>query len=137
MKTVAALRRPVVAFLLDVVLVIVFAAIGRASHAEANPVLGSLQTAWPFLAGTVVGWLVVRTLRKGWPVDVGPGITVWFATLVIGMVLRRATGSGTAPSFVVVAALVLALLLLGWRALAAFAARRTTRPRVGADPGDT
>ncbi|MGW5239659.1 DUF3054 domain-containing protein [Monashia sp. NPDC004114] len=137
MKTLAALRRPVVAFLLDVLLVIVFAAIGRASHDEANPVLGSLQTAWPFLVGTVVGWLVVRMLRKGWPVDVGPGITVWFATLVIGMVLRRATGSGTAPSFVVVAALVLALLLLGWRALAAFAARRTARPRVGAHADDT
>ena len=131
MKTLAALRRPAVAFLLDVVLVIVFASIGRASHDEANPVLGSLQTAWPFLVGTVIGWLVVRALRKGWPVDVGPGITVWFATLVFGMVLRRVTGAGTAPSFVVVAAIVLAVLLLGWRALASVAARRAARPRVG------
>jgi hypothetical protein len=126
MRALAMLRRPVMAFVLDVVLVVVFAAVGRASHAEANPVLGALQTAWPFLVGTVVGWAVVRTLRKGWPVDVGPGITVWFATLVIGMVLRRATDAGTAASFVLVAALVLAVLLVGWRALAAYAARRAS-----------
>ena len=124
MKALAALRRPLAAFVLDVILVIVFAAIGRASHDEANPVLGSLRTAWPFLAGTVSGWLLVRALRKDWPVDVGPGITVWFATVVFGMVLRRLTGAGTAPSFVVVASLVLALLLVGWRAIASYAARR-------------
>ena len=124
MKAVAVLRQPAVAFALDVVLVIAFAAIGRASHDEANPALGSLQTAWPFLVGTVVGWAVVRALRKGWPVDVGPGITVWFSTLVFGMVLRRLTGAGTALSFIVVAAVVLALLLIGWRVLVAYAARR-------------
>jgi hypothetical protein len=124
MKALAALRHPLAAFVLDVILVILFAAIGRANHDEASPVLGSLQTAWPFLAGTVVGWLLVRTLRKDWPVDVGPGITVWFATVVFGMVLRRLTGAGAAPSFVVVASLVLALLLVGWRAIAAYAARR-------------
>jgi hypothetical protein len=126
MNTVLALlRRPAVAFALDVVLVIVFAAIGRASHDEANPVVGALLTAWPFLAGTVVGWIVVRLLRKGWPLEVGPGITVWFSTLLIGMVLRRATGQGTAVTFVLVAAAVLALFLIGWRALAALLLRRT------------
>jgi Protein of unknown function (DUF3054) len=121
----ALLRRPAVAFALDVVLVIVFAAIGRASHDEANPVVGALLTAWPFLVGTVVGWVVVRLLRKGWPLEVGPGITVWFSTLLIGMVLRQATGQGTAVTFVLVAAAVLALLLVGWRALAAVLLRRT------------
>jgi len=129
MRAVARLRRPAVAFVLDVVLVVVFAAVGRASHDEANPVLGALQTAWPFLVGVLVGWAVVRTLRKEWPVDVGPGITVWFSTLVIGMVLRRLTGAGTAVAFVVVAALVLALLLVGWRALASYAARRAPAQR--------
>lgn len=124
MNALAGLRRPPVAFVLDVLLVVVFAAVGRASHAETSPVLGAVQTAWPFLVGTVVGWAVVRVLRKDWPVDVGPGITVWFATLVFGMVLRRLTGAGTAPSFVAVAAVILAVLLVGWRAAAAYAARR-------------
>ena len=118
------LRRPPVAALLDVALVVVFAAVGRASHAESNPVVGALATAWPFLVGTAVGWVVVRVLRGRWPVDVGPGVTVWFSTVVFGMLLRHATGAGTAASFVVVASVVLAVFLLGWRALAAFLAGR-------------
>ena len=36
---------------IDAALVIVFAALGRASHAEQNPVVGALATAWPFLVG--------------------------------------------------------------------------------------
>jgi len=120
----AVLRRPPVALALDLLLVVVFAAIGRASHDEANPVVGVLVTAWPFLVGTVVGWAVVRILRKAWPLEVGPGITVWFATVLIGMVLRQSTGQGTAVSFVLVAALVLALFLVGWRALVALLERR-------------
>jgi hypothetical protein len=123
-SVVALVRRPWVAFGLDAVLVVVFAAVGRASHEEANPVVGALVTAWPFLVGTIVGWAVVRVLRKAWPLGVGPGITVWFATVVIGMVLRRATGQGTAATFVVVAAVVLAALLVGWRALAALLDRQ-------------
>jgi hypothetical protein len=117
-------RRPVAALALDALLVVVFAAVGRASHAESNPVAGALSTAWPFLAGTAVGWLVVRVMRRAWPLDVAPGVTVWFATVAVGMVLRHAVGAGTAPSFVVVASLVLALFLLGWRALGAYAVRR-------------
>ena len=120
----AVLRRPPVALALDLLLVVVFAAIGRASHDEANPVVGVLVTAWPFLVGTGVGWAIVRVLRKAWPLEVGPGITVWFATVVIGMVLRQSTGKGTAVSFVLVAALVLALFLVGWRALVALLERR-------------
>ena len=121
---VAVLRRPPVAFSLDVLFVIACAGVGRASHDEANPVLGALTTAWPFLIGTVVGWTVVRLLRKAWPLEVGPGITVWFATVLIGMVLRQSTGQGTAASFVLVAALVLGLFLVGWRALVVLLERR-------------
>lgn len=117
------LRRPLMALVLDIVLVVVFAAIGRASHAEANPVTGALLTAWPFLVGLLVGWTTVRVLRKGWPVEVGPGITIWFSTVVVGMLLRLATGQGTALPFVGVAALTLAVFLIGWRALTALALR--------------
>lgn len=127
-RAVRSLRRPAVALTLDAVLVVVFAAIGRASHKEGNPVLGALATAWPFLIGTAVGWLVVRVRRRSWPLGVGPGITVWFGAIVFGMLLRRVTGQGTAASFVVVAAAVLALLLLGWRAAAARWARERGHP---------
>jgi hypothetical protein len=118
-------RRPLVALLLDVVLVLVFAGVGRASHDESSPVVGVLATAWPFLVGTGLGWLVVRVVRREWPLDVAPGVTVWFATVLVGMLLRHAVGSGTAVSFVVVASVVLALFLLGWRAVGTYAVRRS------------
>jgi hypothetical protein len=121
------LRRPAVALLLDLVLVLGFAAAGRATHAEGSALLGVLGTAWPFLVGAGIGWVLVRVLRGAWPLELGPGITVWFATLVFGMVLRRLTGVGTAWPFVVVASLTLAVLLLGWRALA-----QVLRSRYGA-----
>ncbi len=124
-ETLALVRRPPVAFVVDVLLVVVFAAAGRASHDESGVAVGALETAWPFLVGTLVGWAVVRVLRGAWPLEVGPGITVWFATVLIGMVLRQTTGHGTAPSFVGVAAAVLALLLIGWRALVTLLLRRT------------
>ncbi len=127
-------RRPAVALLLDVLLVLVFAGVGRASHDESGPVLGALVTAWPFLVGTAVGWLVVRVVRGVWPIDVAPGVTVWFATVLVGMLLRHAVGSGTALSFVVVASVVLALFLLGWRALGAYAVRRARAPRPARAP---
>lgn len=38
----------------DIVLILGFAAIGRASHSEAHPVLESLVVAWPFLVGAAV-----------------------------------------------------------------------------------
>jgi len=124
-------RRPLAAFALDVALVTVFAAVGRSSHDESGPFVGALGTAWPFLVGTTLGWLVVRAVRRSWPLDVAPGVTVWFATVLVGMVLRRAVGSGTAVSFVVVASVVLAAFLLGWRAAGAYAVRRgrTAAPR--------
>lgn len=125
------LRRPAVAFFVDVVLVLVFAAIGRASHSETNPVLGAATTAWPFLVGTLVGWTVVRLRRKDWPLGVGPGITVWFSTVVFGMVVRLATEQGTALPFVAVATVTLAVLLIGWRALAGRSAGPGPRARRG------
>ena len=127
-------RRPAVALVLDVLLVLLFAAVGRASHDESGPVLGALVVAWPFLVGTAVGWLVVRVVRRTWPIDVAPGVMVWFATVLVGMLLRHAIGSGTAPSFVVVASVVLALFLLGWRAVGAYAVRRARAPRAARTP---
>lgn len=101
----------------DVVCVVVFCAIGRRSHAEGLTVAGVAETAWPFLTGTAVGWLLARAWRR--PAALLPtGVVVWVSTVVIGMLLRKLTGQGTATSFVVVASLTTAALLLGWRAIA-------------------
>ncbi|MEE2855309.1 MAG: DUF3054 domain-containing protein [Actinomycetota bacterium] len=107
----------------DVVGVLVFCAVGRRSHDEGLDVTGIAATAWPFLTGTVVGWLVSRGWRR--PTAVAPtGIVVWLSTVVVGMLLRKATSAGVAASFVVVAATVTALLLLGWRVAAGLTMRR-------------
>lgn len=107
----------------DAVCVLVFCTIGRRSHAEGITVAGVAETAWPFLAGTTFGWLAVRAWRR--PTTLAPtGIVIWLSTVVIGMVLRKATSAGTAFSFVVVASLSTAILLLGWRLGARALARR-------------
>jgi hypothetical protein len=109
------------ALALDVVLVIVFCAIGRRSHDEANALTGLATTAWPFLTGLAVGWLATVALYRdkfdGFLL-VPTGIVVWLSTLVVGMLLRVVSGQGTAFSFVIVAGTVLAVFLLGWRAVA-------------------
>ncbi|HMT90106.1 MAG TPA: DUF3054 domain-containing protein [Dermatophilaceae bacterium] len=115
------------ALLLDLVLVIVFAAIGRASHAEQNAVLGALSTAAPFLVGTLAGWALVRARSRSWPLTVGTGIPVWLSTLGLGMLLRVLFGGSTAVSFILVAGAALAILLLGWRWVASWWARRAAQ----------
>ena len=107
----------------DIICVLVFCAVGRRSHDEGLSVTGVATTAWPFLTGTVVGWLASRGWRQ--PTAVVPtGVSVWLGTVVIGMVLRKASSAGVAASFVVVAASVTALLVLGWRTVVGLALRR-------------
>jgi uncharacterized membrane protein len=120
------------AAVVDIVLIVAFALIGRSSHAEAASPIGLWTTAYPFLAGWAVGWLVVR----GWarPMRLWPtGVVVWVATVAIGMLLRVLTGQGDVAgdplplSFVIVATISLAVFLLGWRAVVRLAAARSGR----------
>lgn len=107
--------RALPALITDVVCVVLFAAVGRRSHAEGVTLAGVAGTAWPFLVGTLTGWLISR----GWRAPralVPTGVTIWVCTVAVGMLLRTATGAGVAVSFIVVASLVTGLLLLGWRA---------------------
>lgn len=108
---------------IDVVCVVVFCAAGRRSHDEGLDAAGIATTAWPFLSGTALGWLTSRAWRR--PTAVYPtGVVVWLCTVIVGMLLRKASSAGVAASFIVVASTVTALLLLGWRAIARFARRR-------------
>lgn len=107
-------RTIALALLADLICVVIFCTIGRRSHAEGLSVAGVAETAWPFLAGTAVGWLAARAWRR--PLALTPtGVLVWLCTVAVGMVLRKLSGQGVAVSFVIVASLVTALLLLGWR----------------------
>ncbi|HEY0226665.1 MAG TPA: DUF3054 domain-containing protein [Mycobacterium sp.] len=107
----------------DVIGVLVFCAVGRRSHAEGLTIAGVASTAWPFLTGTAVGWLAARAWQR--PTAVVPtGVVVWLSTVVIGMLLRKLSSAGVAASFVLVAAVVTAVLLLGWRAAVGLVLRR-------------
>ncbi|WP_070377393.1 DUF3054 domain-containing protein [Rhodococcus sp. WMMA185] len=115
------MKKYLLALLLDAVLVVVFCAIGRSSHGEANALAGLAGTAWPFLTGLAVGWIATLALYRD-KFDalliVPTGIVLWLSTLFVGMILRIASNQGTALSFIIVAGTVLAVFLLGWRAVA-------------------
>ena len=118
-------RFPVVALIVDAALVILFAAIGRATH-EGDVFgpfgAGLATTAWPFLVALLVGWSITRAWRR--PVAVlRTGLPVWAVTVVLGMALRALSGQGVPVAFVIVATITLALFLLGWRGVAQLVAR--------------
>ena len=115
---------PLVMFVVDAVLIGVFSIFGRGAHSEG---LGAAQvwgTAWPFLVGLVVGWLILLVTRRE-PGGVVASVVVWLASLVVGMVIRG-IGDGRVPhwSFIVVAGSVTAIFLIGWRAIRAVVVRR-------------
>lgn len=116
--------RYVPALLLDAVFVLIFAAIGRASHDE-NPA-GFLLTAWPFLVALVVGHLVAALLphRPRRPWAIAWGAVVWVVTVAGGMLLRVVSGDTAQLAFIIVATITLGVLLIGWRAAAALMRRR-------------
>jgi hypothetical protein len=103
------------AVLVDAMCVLAFCAIGRRSHGEDLSTAGLAQTAVPFLMGTAIAGLAAMV--SGWkPTALRPtGVTIWLSTVVVGMVWRRVTSAGTAFSFVVVASVATAILILGWR----------------------
>lgn len=103
---------------LDLVWVLLFAVIGRLSHAEAADPFGVLVTAWPFLVALIgVSWIMIGLKR---PTDrLLNGALVWVGTLGFGMWIRASSGPGVQVSFVIVAGLFLALGMIGWRLLLA------------------
>jgi hypothetical protein len=108
---------------IDLLAVIVFVLIGRASHGEG--ILGILVTLWPFAVGLLVGHVLALVLGQRETRAVRwAGVIVWVSTVVVGMVLRAVSGQGVQLSFVIVTVLVLAVLLLGWRLVAWLIARR-------------
>lgn len=118
-------RRHVTAASLDVVSIVVFAAIGRRSHDESNGLGGVLSTAAPFLLALVAGWTVATLVARRRP-QLRDGsspeavVVIWIVTVGLGLLARRVLwGRGTAFAFVVVATLVLGAFLvvrrLAWR----------------------
>lgn len=124
--------RFVPAFIVDAVLVLVFAMIGRASHGESAA--GFLLTAWPFIVALLVGHVVAALLpaRPRRPWSLAWGAVVWLVTVVGGLLLRIAGGDTAQIAFIIVTTLVLGVFLVGWRAVAALLRKRAGR-RTDAD----
>ena len=112
--------------LLDLALIVVFAAIGRRSHDEGSALGGTLVVAAPFLIGYVIAATIGRLDRD--PRGVRRGVVVAVGAVVIGLGLRGTLfDRGLAPAFVVVALITITALLVGWRLIATRIAPRGTR----------
>ncbi|MEV5710689.1 DUF3054 domain-containing protein [Actinoallomurus sp. NPDC052274] len=109
--------RSVPAVIFDLCCVMAFVVIGRAGHSEGETIAGIANTAWPFLTGMLIGWLVTRAWRRPAALA-GTGVGVWLATVAVGMALRVLSGQGTAATFILVSLVFLGLFMLGWRAVA-------------------
>ena len=109
----------------DAVAVVVFAAVGRLSHGEADDLLGLVATAAPFGVGLVAAWAtpVVRHEPASWRA----GLVALVCVAGIGLLLRAGFLGRLPLSFAVVASVSLAVLLLGWRGLAALVSRTAHR----------
>jgi hypothetical protein len=127
------------AAVVDVVLIVTFAVIGRGSHGEPFAPLGLWTTAYPFLAG----WAIAYVTSGAWsrPLVTWPtAVVVWVLTVFVGLAIRVATGQGVVDgnplpiSFVVVTTIVLGVFLVGWRLLARLVLRARAR-RTGARAG--
>lgn len=109
----------------DAVAVVVFAAIGRASHEEAGSLVGLAGTAAPFLAGLAAAW--ATPVVRAQPAGFRAGAVVLAGTVGIGLLLRAAFLGRLPLSFAIVATLSLAVFLLGWRGVSALTARLAHR----------
>ena len=122
----------------DVAAVLVFVVLGRSSHDEGNGIGSILGVAAPFLIGLAIGWLVAPAPRAR-PFAVRSGVQIWLATVLVGVVLRWfAWDRGTAVSFIIVAAVFLGLMIVGWRLVLSGASRprravRSSRPPLEAE----
>lgn len=113
--------------LADLACVLALAVGGKGTHDADKSAWVVLAIAWHFalaagLSHAGLAWRR-RQPRRVWP----DGAVVLVATYGIGMLLRALSGRGLAPGFLVVAALFLAVTMLGWRGLVLLVARRRAR----------
>ena len=118
-------RIPALALTADTVAVIVFAAVGRASHAEPGDVVGLLATAAPFAVGLGAAWATPFVRAR--PAGLRAGAVVLAGTAVIGLLVRAAFTGRLPPTFALITIVSLGVLQLGWRAIAAYVAHRAAQ----------
>lgn len=119
--------------IVDLLLVVVFAIIGRVSHSEGVSLAGIVTTGWPFVLGLLIAWVLVTLFRwRPWR-PFPAGVFIWIVTVGGGMLLRLAIGDTAEVAFIVVAAIVLGAFLLIPRLF--FGTGRDARTSSGATSG--
>ncbi len=120
------------AFILtDAVAFLLFAGLGRQQHHESGGALMTLVIAAPFLAAwfAVAGFLGLfgnEWPRQGAARSLKPVSLAWLIAWPIALVLRAAPQRrGVTLSFALVALVVNAVFLLGWRSVYLFVAHRS------------
>ncbi|WP_404291370.1 DUF3054 domain-containing protein [Glutamicibacter arilaitensis] len=110
----------------DLVLIILFALLGRREHEHALSITGILMTALPFLIAYLIMTLISRpwtTINRLWPT----GVLVWLGTVALGLALRVSMNSTAALPFIIVTVLVLGLFLMGRRLICKLVALRSVK----------
>lgn len=106
----------------DLLVVLLFVAIGFVQHGTPLTMQNLILVGWHFALGVLLGHLAIRAWRA--PFRIWPhGVFVWAITLATAMALRTLFSAGTELSFVIVTAVVTAVGMLGWRAIAQYLTR--------------
>src|SRR5437868_4825228 len=104
-------NRAVLAFAIDLAIVVAFVLIGRRTHAEDAGFRGFVRVLWPFAVGLVVGWAVA--VLPVAPFAWRRAVPAWVTTVVLGMALRIAVeGRAFKVGFLVVATIFLGACIL-------------------------
>ncbi|WKK60481.1 DUF3054 domain-containing protein [Corynebacterium sp. P3-F1] len=112
-----------VAIALDTLAIAVFALLARIAHqTEEMPLnfTGWLSTLWPFLVGVALAWVIVTLSsdRGGENKGEDKGWLIWLITVATGLIIWGIRNQQLPHwSFVVVASVMSALLMLGWRGI--------------------
>ncbi len=124
---------PVVAIFFDQVGILLFYAVGLLVH-ERYPITqlltwdGAIHLfggAFPFMLANFLGWAGLMLAQR---YEIGfTGLVVWGATVVVGLIFRFMNGLPVPPMFMLTSAIFLAIVLLGWRAIAIAIMSRRSR----------
>ncbi|AZA10536.1 DUF3054 domain-containing protein [Corynebacterium gerontici] len=92
---------------IDLLAVFIFAILARLAHGGLS-VVEVLNTFWPFAIGAIIGNVVAH----------GRGVPVWLSTVICGLGIWGVRHDAFPHwSFILVASVMSAILLLGWRRL--------------------
>ncbi|GAA1490363.1 DUF3054 domain-containing protein [Brachybacterium sacelli] len=114
----------------DLLVVILFVTIGFLQHGTPLTSENIVLVGWPFALGVLLGHLAIRAWNA--PFRIWPhGLFVWAITLAATMAIRTLFAAGTEVSFIITTAIITAVGMLGWRAVALFLTRgERRRPKV-------